>query len=92
MKIERRCPFSGVNSTLEIDITEDQLSTYLDSDVPIQNMFPHLTPDEREFIKTGITASTWDQIFSEECEEFSSSVKVQDADIPDYMQEELNNR
>jgi hypothetical protein len=32
----------------------------------IQNAFPYLTPGEREFLMTGITASEWDEIFKEE--------------------------
>jgi hypothetical protein len=27
---------------------------------------PHLTPDEREFIMTGITEEEWDELFSED--------------------------
>lgn len=29
----------------------------------IQDAFPYLTPDEREFLKTGITAEEWDATF-----------------------------
>ena len=30
----------------------------------IQNIFPDLTPDEREFIKTGVTPDEWDNMFA----------------------------
>lgn len=29
----------------------------------IQDAFPYLTPDEREFLKTGITPEEWDATF-----------------------------
>jgi hypothetical protein len=34
----------------------------------IQDAFPTLTADEREFILTGITSEEWDEIFPEEDE------------------------
>lgn len=37
-----------------------------DSGELIQNAFPTLSPDEREFIKTGISPQEWDAIFGEE--------------------------
>lgn len=32
----------------------------------IQNAFPELTPDQREFIMTGITPAEWGEIFKDE--------------------------
>lgn len=32
----------------------------------IQDAFPYLTEDEREFILTGITADEWDELFGDE--------------------------
>lgn len=32
----------------------------------IQDAFPTLTPDEREFLLTGMTADEWDELFSED--------------------------
>ena len=32
----------------------------------IQNAFPELSADEREFVKTGITPKEWDAMFGEE--------------------------
>ena len=29
----------------------------------IQNVYPFLTPDEREFLITGITPEIWDEVF-----------------------------
>lgn len=60
MKITRTSPFTGKEHTLDIPVTEQQLRDW-QSGVLIQNAMPNLTPDEREFIKTGITAEEWDR-------------------------------
>ena len=49
---------------MEIDVTPDQL-WHWDHGVPIQDAMPNLTPDEREFIKTGITPKEWDEMFGD---------------------------
>jgi len=59
MRIVRKSPFSGLMHEMEIDITEHQLERWQKGEL-IQNVFPRLTADEREFIKTGITAEEWD--------------------------------
>ena len=35
----------------------------------VQDAFPDLTPDQREFLLTGVTPDEWDEIFPEEDEE-----------------------
>jgi len=30
---------------------------------PVQRAMPHLTPDQREFIKTGVTPDEWTEAF-----------------------------
>ena len=48
---------------MEIEVTQEQLSSW-ESGTLIQNAMPHLTPDEREFIMTGITPEEWDSAFN----------------------------
>jgi len=64
MKVKRISPFSGITHTMDLDVTVNQLISWEKGEL-IHNVFPHLTPDEREFIKTGITPSDWDQMFGE---------------------------
>ena len=64
MKIIRTSPLSGNTNVMEIDVTLEQLSSWQVDGVLIQNAMPHLTPDEREFIKTGITPEEWDSAFN----------------------------
>jgi len=62
MKITRVSPFSNKKSTLEIDVTARQIASWEKGEL-IQDAMPNLTPDEREFIKTGVTPDEWDDIF-----------------------------
>jgi len=58
MKIFSRSQISGKESTMELDITEEQLDRVIcrrDSGELIQNIVPHLSPAEREFLISGIT-------------------------------------
>lgn len=64
MLIKRICPFTGVLNEMEIAVTEQQLA-YWKAGALIQDVMPSLTADEREFIKTGITADVWEKTFRE---------------------------
>jgi hypothetical protein len=64
MKIVRTSPFSGQVNEREINVTPTQLANWKNGTL-IQNAMPHLTPDEREFLMTGITAEEWDETFKE---------------------------
>lgn len=62
MNITRTSMLSGKVNTLDIPATLEQFAAY-EAGALIQDAFPNLTPDEREFIKTGITAEEWDAAF-----------------------------
>jgi hypothetical protein len=60
MKLSRKHPFTGEVNTMDLDVTTESLSRYYSGRGGlIQNVFPHLTADEREFIMTGITPGTF---------------------------------
>ncbi len=65
MKVTMTSPFSGKTHTREIAVTEAQFNAWKGG-ACIQNVMPHLTPDEREFIKTGIIAEEWDICLEED--------------------------
>lgn len=65
MKITRKSQVSGIERTLDINITEEQLKRW-ESGEFIQRVAPHLTDNEREFIMSGITQEEWDNAFPEE--------------------------
>ena len=60
MKIIRKDPFTGITNSMDLDITEEQLEAW-QSGIRIQDVMPHLTANEREFLMTGITPETWDE-------------------------------
>ena len=66
MKITKTSHFTGNSNTMEIDVTMNQLERYERGEDLIQNIFPKLSPDEREFLKTGATPQEWDTMFGGE--------------------------
>lgn len=60
--------FSGIERTLDIDVTEEQLRNY-NNGLLLQNAFPHLSADDREFIRAGITPEEWEALYGKEEEE-----------------------
>lgn len=65
MIIKRRCPFTGTINEMDIQISLTQLERWQNGEL-IQRARPNLTPDEREFIMTGITPEQWDNTFPPE--------------------------
>ena len=56
--IERTSPFTGMVNEMEIKLDPNDYVNWKNG-VNIQDAFPYLTADEREFIKTGITPEDW---------------------------------
>ena len=65
MLIERISVFTGKTHPMDIPVTVDQLKAWEDGEL-IQNVMPNLTPDQREFIMTGVTPEEWENVFGEE--------------------------
>lgn len=65
MKITRKSILSGTETTMELNVTEAQLQAFHDG-MLLQYAFPNLNDDEREFIKSGITAEEWCRVFGED--------------------------
>tara|TARA_Y100000310_G_C20107757_1_gene545688 strand:- start:60 stop:260 length:201 start_codon:yes stop_codon:yes gene_type:complete len=64
MIITRISPFTGNTHTMNLPITQEQIGDYQQGTL-LQDAFPQLSPDEREFFKTGITPEEWDKFFGE---------------------------
>lgn len=62
MIITRTSKLSGITRQQEIAVTYNQLKAWENGEL-IQNAMPNLTPDEREFIQTGITSDEWAKLF-----------------------------
>ena len=65
MQITKTSPITGKVNTREIDVTPVQLNEWLDGAL-IQNVMPHISKEDREFIKTGMTSDDWKTTFPEE--------------------------
>ena len=62
MIITRTSKLTGKEHSLSIDVTTQQLEAWYAGEL-IQNIMPNLTPDEREFLITGITSAEWEETF-----------------------------
>ncbi len=65
MEITRVSPVTGITNTIFIDVNIDQVLQWQHGAL-IQDVMPELSPDEREFIMSGITPTEWDQLFADE--------------------------
>ena len=58
MIIVRTSPFTGKVHQMDIPVTEAQIKAWLQGK-NIQDAMPNISPEHREFIKTGIHPSEW---------------------------------
>ena len=65
MLITRKSLISGNTNTMSLPITEEQYNAW-EQGTLVQVAMPHLSPDEREFVMTGITPTEWAETFGEE--------------------------
>jgi hypothetical protein len=65
MIITNRSKVSGKIRSMDLNVTEDQLTRYGTGRFTLQDCFPNLSADEREFIKSGITAEEWEAVFGQ---------------------------
>jgi len=63
MIVRRRSPLTGEVNDLDLPITLEQYQRWRDGDL-IQRVFPDLTADQREFLKTGTYPGEWDVYFA----------------------------
>jgi len=67
MLITKKCLFNGVESTEDLPITQEQLDRWQKGEM-VQNVFPHLNADQREFLMTGIPIGSWSELVGPEDE------------------------
>lgn len=69
MKLTNVCQLNGKMYSMEINCTPEQLNAgrkaYRQGAL-LQNAFPFLNANEREFVKTGTPPHVWDQLFGKE--------------------------
>jgi|TARA_R110002050_G_scaffold197814_1_gene332633 hypothetical protein len=63
MLVGKKSQLSGKSHEMEIDVSEKQITLWMEGAL-IQDVMPDLSPDEREFLMTGITPAEWDEAFA----------------------------
>lgn len=58
MRVKAVSTLSGKTHEMELPITPEQLRRWEQGEF-VQDVFPHLTADQREFLMTGITPDEW---------------------------------
>jgi hypothetical protein len=64
MQVTKQSRISGKISSMDLDITSEQFSRIESGIELIQNIVPHLSSEEREFLITGITPQEWNKLFN----------------------------
>jgi hypothetical protein len=59
--IKKISELTGKESSMMLPVTDEQLDAYFRDGELLQNAFPHLSANEREFIKSGITPKEWEK-------------------------------
>lgn len=66
MLVIKKSIISGATNSREIDVSRETLEAWEAGGILIQDAFPHLSADDREFLVSGITPEEWEEHFSEE--------------------------
>ena len=64
MIVTKKNIFTGIERSLDLDVTQEQLNRWENGEL-IQNVLPHLSIDEREFLMTGIIGEEWNELTEE---------------------------
>ena len=67
MLITKQSVMTGEKNTMLLPVTNEQINRWQNGEL-IQNVFPHLSPSEREFLISGVTPEEWD-VVNEDMEE-----------------------
>ena len=65
MMIAKTSSLSSKTNEMEIDVSDKQITLWMEGAL-IQDVMPNLTPEEREFLMTGITPAEWDATFGDD--------------------------
>jgi hypothetical protein len=68
MQITKVSQLSGIEHTLDMNVDQYQMiriENRFHSKELIQNIVPHLSMNEREFLMTGITETEWNNTFGD---------------------------
>jgi len=62
LEVTRKSILSGKTNTMTLDITQESLDIYdIIGGMLVQNVFPNLNKEEREFLINGVTPDEWNK-------------------------------
>jgi hypothetical protein len=64
MLIQRKSTTTGKINQMELNVTQAQIDEWQGGEL-IQNVMPHLSDEEREFLISGMTPAEWNNFVSE---------------------------
>lgn len=62
--LAKKCPFGNCTNVTELTVSAAAYDLWEEGAVPIQVAFPDLTPEQREFVKSGFCKPHMDLIFA----------------------------
>lgn len=63
MVVTMTCPLCNRKVSKDLNITKNQVFRWLNNGELVQNVFPDLSPDDREFLMTGMCSNCQPEIF-----------------------------
>jgi len=64
MLVGKKSMITGIKSEMDLNVSEKQITLWMEGAL-IQNVMPHLTPSEREFLMTGMSLEEQAGIFQD---------------------------
>ena len=66
VRITKASMLSGKQNQMVLPVRQGQIEYWIDTCMLVQDAFPQLDDDQREFLISGITPEEWDATFGEE--------------------------
>lgn len=66
MLIRRQSVLTQQWHTMELPVTQEAVDAWRKHGRLIQDVFPHLTPSQRQFLMSGVTEAEWEKAFGDE--------------------------
>ena len=69
MQVTRKSMISGESNTMDLPVTELMLRRWRGGEL-IQNVMPHLSAEQREFLISGCMPQEWDEVMRERDDQY----------------------
>ena len=66
VRVHKQSVFTGKHHSMVLPTRQGELEYWEDSMSLVQDVFPHFTSEQREFLISGCTPEEWNKLFSEE--------------------------